>query len=94
MGRPLKPDALSGAERQRRLVKSYGLVTLRVRPAVQIALKAERARSKRSVDEVLTAALTALAREVESLPPDKPMRPIKPRRVTKPSKTQGSLALE
>ena len=83
MPRPRKPDALSGAERQRRLVKSHRLVTLRVRPEVQIALQAERVRSNRSVHEVLTAALAALAREVEGLPLGKPTRSPKAQHVVK-----------
>jgi len=63
MARPRKPDALSGAERQRRHVKAHRLVTIRVRPETKAALLEARARRKRSVDKVLWAALAELARK-------------------------------
>jgi hypothetical protein len=63
-----KPDALSGAERQRRHVEAHRLVTSRVRPETKAALQEARARRKRSVDKVLWAALAELARK-EVKPP-------------------------
>ena len=68
MARPRKPNALSGAERQRRHVKAHRLVTIRVRPETKAALQEARARRKRSVDKVLWAALAELARK-ELKPP-------------------------